>query len=62
MKKIQTGVVCSLALLLIAGCSGTPGKNTQSAQQEASSSGTTEISYLANSIWEKPIKKVIESA
>ncbi|WP_079913261.1 ABC transporter substrate-binding protein [Paenibacillus sp. 32352] len=60
MKKIQTGVVCSLALLLIAGCSGTPGKNTQSAQQEASSSGTTEISYLANSIWEKPIKKVIE--
>ncbi|GAA4849885.1 sugar ABC transporter substrate-binding protein [Paenibacillus vulneris] len=60
MKKIQTSVVCSLALLLIAGCSGTPGKNTQSAQQEASSSGTTEISYLANSIWEKPIKKVIE--
>ncbi|MFE5318192.1 ABC transporter substrate-binding protein [Paenibacillus sp. NPDC056579] len=60
MKKIQAGVVCSLALLLSAGCSGTPGKDSQSVQQEASSSGTTEISYLANSIWEKPIKKVIE--
>lgn len=60
MKKIQAGVVCSLALLLSAGCSGTPGKDSQSVQQDAGSTGTTEISYLANSIWEKPIKKVIE--
>ncbi|MCS7464210.1 ABC transporter substrate-binding protein [Paenibacillus doosanensis] len=60
MKKLQTSIACSLALLLLAGCSGTSGKDSQSAKQADSASGTTEISYLANSIWEKPIKKVID--
>ncbi|WP_240418837.1 extracellular solute-binding protein [Paenibacillus periandrae] len=52
--------MCSLALLLAAGCSSAPDKGSQPAKQADNSSGTTEISYLANSIWEKPIKKVIE--
>ncbi|MFD0677314.1 MULTISPECIES: extracellular solute-binding protein [unclassified Paenibacillus] len=60
MKKLQTTIVCSLALLLAAGCSGAPGKEAQPVKQADSAAGMTEISYLANSIWEKPIKKVIE--
>jgi ABC-type glycerol-3-phosphate transport system substrate-binding protein len=60
MKKIQTIVLCSLVYLLAAGCSNSPGKQESQPTKQADNSGITEISYLANSSWEKPIKKVID--
>ncbi|CAG7647169.1 extracellular solute-binding protein [Paenibacillus allorhizosphaerae] len=59
MNMMKTGLIGSLVLALAAGCSNAA-KPEASSDKQAQSGGVTEISYLANSIWEKPIKKVID--
>ncbi|WP_248930037.1 extracellular solute-binding protein [Paenibacillus hamazuiensis] len=61
MKKMKWIAVCAGISLLAAGCSAKPEAQPQPAAKPSDNAAPVEITYLANSSWEKPIKKVVDA-